>query len=239
MTILEARQLSCTYPGKVHALQNVSLAVQPGESVSIMGHSGAGKSTLLHLLAGLQEATHGQVFWDSACLSTLSSARRDQWRSHSMGFVFQSSHLLADFSAIENVALAARIAGISRPAALARAKGMLERVGLAHRLHHCPGELSGGERQRVGLARAMVHAPAIVLADEPTGHLDDRMAREVWELLDALRHDHQTALVVVTHDQRIGQKADRCLWLSEGQLVAGPAGSGPVGARGTSLERVA
>jgi lipoprotein-releasing system ATP-binding protein len=222
LNILEARRISRHYPvrdGVVHALASVDLAIRAGESVSVMGHSGAGKSTLLHVLAGLQDASSGDVFWAGQSLSALSMPDRDRWRSRSMGFVFQSSHLLPDFSAVENVAMAARIAGISRPEALSKAKGLLEKVGLSHRLSHQPGELSGGERQRVGLARALVHAPAVVLADEPTGHLDDRLAREVWDLLVALRQAHGTALVMVTHDQRIGRLADRCLWLDGGRLV--------------------
>ena len=222
MNILEARALCRHYPAKngvVHALSSVDLAIKAGESVSVMGHSGAGKSTLLHLLAGLQDASSGDVFWAGQSLSAMSMPDRDLWRSRSMGFVFQSSHLLPDFSAVENVAMAARIAGIARPGAMARAKVLLEKVGLAHRLTHQPGELSGGERQRVGLARALVHGPAVVLADEPTGHLDDRLAREVWDLLVDLRRAHGTALVMVTHDQRIGRLADRCLWLDAGRLV--------------------
>jgi len=202
---------------RIAVLREVSLAVADGESIAIVGPSGSGKTSLLLLLAGLEQPAAGRVQVAGADLATLDNDARADLRRDAIGIVFQSFHLLPSLNALDNVALPLQMAGARD--ALPRARALLERVGLGARLDHHPAQLSGGEQQRVAIARALVHRPRLLLADEPTGNLDDATGERVRELLFDLQRDHGSTLVLVTHDPRFAAHCDRVLALRDGQLV--------------------
>jgi lipoprotein-releasing system ATP-binding protein len=205
---------------QIHILQNISIEVDPGETLAILGSSGSGKSTLLHILATLDQADQGDIYFQEQCLNQLSAKKQAQFRNQNLGFVYQFHHLLPEFSAQENVAMPLLIGDVSKHAALDIAVKMLERVGLAHRVGHKPSQLSGGERQRVAIARALVNSPKIIMADEPTGNLDAINSAQIFELIQSINKEFNTAFVIVTHDQSLAEKLDRTLFLKQGQLEA-------------------
>ncbi len=206
-------------PGqRLEVLKGLNLAVSPGEMVAVVGQSGSGKSTLLHILGALDRPTSGSVRFGEDDLQDLDAEGLAQFRRSSVGFVFQFHNLLPEFSALENVSMPQRISGACGDERTG--KEMLARVGLETRLHHRPGELSGGEQQRVAIARALVNQPRLVLADEPTGNLDSRTGTRVFELFREIQRDKKHTSIVVTHNARIASKCDRILMLENGILEA-------------------
>ena len=206
-----------TSEGSLQILQPISFQVKPGESIAIVGASGSGKSTLLSLLAGLDEVSAGEIFLDDAPLHTMDEEQRAQLRGAKVGFIFQSFMLVQSLTAIENVMLPAEIAGLSDPKK--RAQDILEQVGLSHRAHHYPNQLSGGEHQRVAIARAFIGQPKILFADEPTGNLDAANSEKIEDLLFELNREVGTTLVLVTHDNTLATKCDRQLRMQAGELT--------------------
>ena len=219
--IIECRSLSFSYidgNNQTSVLNNLNFEVELGDSIAILGQSGCGKSTLLNLIAGLDSPSEGDVLINNTNIAKLNEKDRTELRSNNFGFVYQFHHLLNDFSSIYNVALPLLIRGDNKERAILNSKKILTKVGLENRLNHNPSELSGGERQRVAIARAMVTEPACILADEPTGNLDAKNAKDVLELILELNENNTTSLVIVTHDLSIANKMNRKLTLSNSKL---------------------
>jgi len=219
--VVACREICVTFsePGlSVDVLHDINLSVRSGESVSVVGASGSGKSTLLHTLGGLMEPTSGEVVLSGQTLKGLTAAQSGNVRNRHLGFVYQFHHLLPEFSALENVAMPLLIRGESPADSKEQAEHILKRVGLSHRLNHKPSELSGGERQRAAVARALVTRPDCVLADEPTGNLDQKTAAQVQELLLELMEAEKLALIVATHDLQFARSLAVQYELREGSL---------------------
>jgi len=223
VSVIEARGLSKRYMGGdggvIAVLEDVDLAVERGEMVAIIGASGAGKSTLLHLLGALDRPSGGDVIITGRALSGLDDDAVSALRNRTVGFVFQFHHLLREFTALENVMMPLRIAGVDDVQARQRALGLLERVGLSGRAHHRPAQLSGGEQQRTAVARALAADPSVLLADEPSGNLDHGNSERLHDLFAQLTRVLEIAMVVVTHNRSLAARADRVLQLEEGRLT--------------------
>ena len=220
--IIECRSLCFSYiegDNQTSILSNLMLDVKSGESIAILGPSGCGKSTLLNLIAGLDTPSSGDVLINNSDITKLNEQDRTELRANTFGFVYQFHHLLNDFSSVYNVAMPLLIKGVDKEGAIAQSEKLLTKVGLENRLSHKPSELSGGERQRVAIARAMVVEPDCLLADEPTGNLDSKNAKDVLELIWELNENDTSSLVIVTHDQDIANKMNRTLTLSNQQLI--------------------
>jgi lipoprotein-releasing system ATP-binding protein len=221
--LVTARGLRKSYlMGKrtLEVLRDIDLVVARGEFLALRGASGAGKSTLLHLLGGLDLPNAGEISFDGTDLRSLSAGALAEWRNRRVGFIFQAYHLLPELSALENVALPARLARTGPVEAARRAAALLERVGLAERLEHRPYELSGGEQQRVAIARALVNEPDLILADEPTGNLDSHTGADIIQLLQTLREERQATFILATHDAQIAARAPRVIELADGHLAS-------------------
>ncbi|MBK7891962.1 MAG: ABC transporter ATP-binding protein [Bdellovibrionales bacterium] len=219
---LAAKGIVKSYPmgsGRLEILKGVDLTIEKGEALSIVGSSGAGKSTLLHILGTLDKPTLGKVFHRGVDLTKMSDDQLANHRNATMGFVFQFHHLLAEFTALENVAMPLRIGGIAPLEAMRKAEEKLVGLGLKDRLHHTPSQLSGGEQQRVAIARAIVRGPEILFADEPTGNLDSGNAARIQELFFDLQKSMGLTLVVVTHDTAFASRFPRRLSMRDGQIV--------------------
>jgi lipoprotein-releasing system ATP-binding protein len=216
--MLRARSIHKSY-GQLQILKGVDLDVEKGEIVTIVGASGAGKSTLLNILGTLDRPDSGQLFIDGKELNKLNNRNLSAFRNKEIGFVFQFHHLLAEFDAIENVCIPAFIAGLSKAEAERKAGELLERLGLAERLHHKPNELSGGEQQRVAVARALINNPALIFADEPSGNLDSTNALELHQLFIRLRNEFNQTFVIVTHNEDLAAISDRKVTMKDGMIV--------------------
>lgn len=203
----------------VNVLQDINLNIKSGEQIAIIGSSGSGKSTLLHLLGGLDNPTQGQIWIAGKQMNKLNAAKRAIWRNQNLGFVYQFHHLLQEFTALENVSMPLLIRGCSAKEAKEKAADILIKVGLENRLQHKPGEMSGGERQRAAVARALVSNPKCLLADEPTGNLDQRTADQVYESMLNLNQTIGTSLILVTHAPDLAARMDKILRLVNGKLM--------------------
>ena len=229
MTIVECKQLEKSYQEQTNSktdtvitkvLKGVDFNVKAGEQVAILGQSGSGKSTLLHILAMLDEPDQGMIKIADKDVSAMSDNDKADFRNENMGFIYQFHHLLMEFDAVENVAMPLLINGVEDSTAKKKAKDMLDAVGLSHRYHHRPSQMSGGERQRVAIARALVNEPKLVLADEPTGNLDKKNSEQVFQLFLKLNKELGTSLIVVTHDLDLASRFDRVVELDDGKVVS-------------------
>ena len=205
--------------GELEVLHGVSLTVSEGEIVSIVGASGAGKTTLLQIMGSLMPADSGEVIIDGVSLASLSDDALSEFRNKRIGFIFQSYHLLPEFSAMENVMMPMLISGFKRRVAEERARELLAMVSMSHRLEHKPSALSGGEQQRVAIARALVNKPAVVLADEPTGNLDSETRNDIQQLFFELRERTGQTFVIVTHDSALADGSDRKITMKDGEII--------------------
>ena len=215
--MIEANNIHKSF-GSLHVLKGVNLKVEQGEIVSIIGKSGAGKSTLLHILGTLDRADKGSLIINGDDVSSFTTKRMAAFRNKNIGFIFQFHHLLPEFTALENVLIPAYIAKASNNGLEARAKELLDYLGLSERLTHKPTELSGGEQQRVAVARALMNQPAIVFADEPSGNLDSASSQELHQLLFDLRRDFKQTFIIVTHNNELAKMSDRILEMKDGAL---------------------
>jgi lipoprotein-releasing system ATP-binding protein len=221
-SVLSCQQLTKKFhlgPSEITIFNDLDFRIRKGERVAIIGVSGSGKSTLLHILGGLDNPDKGKVFLQDQCLSALSDKQRCELRNRKLGFVYQFHHILPEFTVLENVCMPLLIRGVSIRECHAKAKLVLEQVGLAQRMDHKLAELSGGERQRTAIARALVTEPECVLADEPTGNLDLATARQVFDTLLELNQRLGTSILIVTHDFTLASKMDRVLRLQAGKLT--------------------
>lgn len=217
--MITAKQIKKSY-GKLQVLKGVDLSVQRGEVVSIVGKSGAGKSTLLHILGTLDNADSGQILIADEEVSKLDAKRLADFRSRSLGFIFQFHHLLPEFTALENVCIPAYINRTPDAVAKKRALELLDYLGLSARTTHKPAQLSGGEQQRVAVARALMNQPAVIFADEPTGNLDSASSQELHQLIFKLRKDFQQTFIIVTHNEELAKMSDRRLEMKDGLLLS-------------------
>jgi len=220
--IIECQKLYKSYhdgTSFIQVLNDIDFNVQPADKIAIVGPSGSGKSTLLHLLGGLDKPSQGSVLIENENWQQLSEKKRCRIRNQKLGFIYQFHHLLPEFTALENVAMPILLSGCSLDEAYQKSCEMLDKVGLAAREKHKPSQLSGGERQRVAIARALVHKPQCVLADEPTGNLDQQTAGHVFDLMLTINEQIQTSLIIVTHDSYLADKMDQILMLQDGKLV--------------------
>jgi lipoprotein-releasing system ATP-binding protein len=221
-SLLEVKNLYKSYgeaAAKVDVLKGIDLTVEPGDTIALVGPSGAGKSTLLHIMGTIDRPTSGDVFFDGEPVFALGDQPLAAFRNRSIGFVFQFHHLLPEFSALENVMMPLLIGGEKRSKVEGRARELLSDVGLAHRVTHRPGELSGGEQQRVAIARALVRQPRLLLADEPTGNLDMKTSHEVHELLYSIQRSTGISLVIVTHNEQLAAGMNRTIRVVDGKIV--------------------
>ncbi len=219
--LIETRDLRKTYgtgEAQITVLSGISVKVEPGKLIAVVGPSGAGKSTFLHLLAALDTPTSGTVYFEGRAIDSFRESELANYRNRSIGFVWQRHHLLADFTAAENVAMPMLMRGAGYDEALETSERWLREVGLGARVRQRAGELSGGEQQRVAIARALVQQPALLLADEPTGDLDERNAMAVFELMQKLHHEHRLTSILATHNTVLAGRADRVLQLEHGKL---------------------
>ncbi len=208
-----------TDDGVVEVLRGIDMRVERGERLAVVGSSGAGKTTLMHILGGLDRPSTGSVHFAGQDLYTLKGAALDAFRNRTVGFVFQFHQLLPEFDALENVMMPALIAGDSHVEATAKARQLLEEVGLGHRLGHKPGQLSGGEQQRVAIARSLVMSPELLLADEPTGNLDSRTSDGIYQLMQDLHQKHNLTMVIVTHSTQLAERLDRIIHIEDGVIL--------------------
>jgi putative ABC transport system ATP-binding protein len=228
-TILELKDVWKTYCMKdveTNALRGVNLKIEAGQYAAIVGPSGSGKSTLMHILGCLDTPTKGKVLVDGKDVSELNDDELALIRRNKIGFVFQAYNLISSLNAVENVALPMRFSGYSKGDAFRKAKELLTRVGLEKRMNHKPNEMSGGEQQRVAIARALINEPDIILADEPTGNLDTKTGKEIFELVEGLHTKTRKTLIIVTHDLNLAQRAHQEIRIKDGQIVGEYARSG-------------
>ena len=219
--IISARNVTKVYRKggeEVHALRGVSLDIARGQYISIMGPSGSGKSTLFNMIGGLDTPTAGEVLVEGHHLNALNSAQLAWFRCHKIGFIFQSFNLISSMTALDNVAIARTFGGISPAEARADAAAVLERVGLGHRLHHLPSQVSGGQQQRIAIARSLVNKPLIILADEPTGNLDLKTGEEIIDLLSEMKRDLGITIVTATHDMKMLSRSDFVVRIDSGAI---------------------